>query len=84
VDAAQDKIEVILDSGVRRGVDVLKAIALGAKAVMIGRPHAWALAAGGEAGVKRVLDIFRDELTNAMIASGCATVDKITPSLIKT
>lgn len=82
VDAAQDKIEIILDSGVRRGVDVLKAIALGAKAVMIGRPHAWALAAGGEAGVKRVLDIFRDELTNSMIACGCPSVDKITTDIL--
>ncbi|MCC7420914.1 MAG: alpha-hydroxy-acid oxidizing protein [Planctomycetaceae bacterium] len=83
VDAAQDKIEVILDSGVRRGIDVVKAIALGAKAVMIGRPHAWALAAGGEAGVKRVLDIFRDELTNSMIACGCPSVDKITSEILK-
>jgi 4-hydroxymandelate oxidase len=61
----------------------MKALALGAKAVLIGRPQAWALATGGEAGVKRVLDILRDELTNAMIASGCATVEDINSSLLR-
>lgn len=82
VEAVDGKIEVLMDGGIRRGSDVMKALALGAKAVLIGRPQAWALAADGEAGVKRVLDIFRDELTNAMIASGCAKVDEITQSLI--
>ena len=82
VTAIDGKIEVLMDGGIRRGGDVMKALALGAKAVLIGRPQAWALSADGEAGVKRVLDIFRDELTNAMIASGCATVAEITQSLI--
>ena len=63
--------------GSARGGDVLRAIALGAKAVLIGRPHAWALAAGGEAGVSRVLEILRDELATVMVASGCATVAEI-------
>ena len=75
-------MEIYFDSGIRRGGDVLKAIALGARAVLIGRPQAWALAAGGETGVKRVLDILRDELTNAMLASGCRTVAEIDESLL--
>lgn len=82
VEAVDDRLEVYFDSGIRRGGDVLKAIALGARAVLIGRPQAWALAAGGEAGVKRVLDILRDELTNAMIASGCQTVADINEELL--
>ncbi len=81
--AVDNRIEILLDGGVRRGGDVMKALALGAKAVLIGRPQAWALAAGGEAGVKRVLDILRDELTNAMIASGCATVEDVNSSLLR-
>ena len=81
--AVDGKIEILMDGGVRRGGDAMKALAYGAKAVLIGRPQAWALAAGGEAGVKRVLDILRDELTNAMIASGCATVDDVNASLLR-
>jgi len=80
--AVDGRIEILLDSGVRRGSDVLKALALGAKAVLVGRPYAWALAADGEAGVTRVLEILRDELTNAMIASGCPTTDRINESVI--
>jgi isopentenyl diphosphate isomerase/L-lactate dehydrogenase-like FMN-dependent dehydrogenase len=82
VEAADEKLEVLFDSGVRRGGDVMKALALGAKAVLIGRPQAWSLAAGGETGVKLALEILRDELTNAMISSGCATVDDIDASLL--
>jgi isopentenyl diphosphate isomerase/L-lactate dehydrogenase-like FMN-dependent dehydrogenase len=82
-EAVNGKIEILLDGGIRRGGDVMKALALGAKAVLIGRPQAWALAAGGEAGVTRVLEILRDELTNAMVASGCATVQDIKPSLLR-
>jgi len=82
VEAADEKLEVLFDSGVRRGGDVMKALALGAKAVLIGRPQAWSLAAGGETGVKLALEILRDELTNSMISSGCATVDDIDASLL--
>ena len=81
-EAVDGEIEILLDGGIRRGGDVMRALALGAKAVLIGRPQAWALAAGGEAGVKRVLDILRDELTNAMIASGCSTVKDVSSQLI--
>jgi len=82
--AVDGEIEILMDGGIRRGGDVMKALALGAKAVMIGRPQAWALAAGGEAGVIRVLDILRDELTNAMIASGCSSVESVNSSLLRT
>ena len=74
--------EVYMDGGVRRGTDVLKAIALGAKAVLIGRPYAWALGADGEAGVRKVIELYREELQGAMIATGCAKLDDIDRSLI--
>jgi 4-hydroxymandelate oxidase len=70
VDAVAGKIPVLMDGGVRRGTDVLRALALGARAVLIGRPYLWGLAADGEAGVARVLEILRAELLNAMILSG--------------
>jgi isopentenyl diphosphate isomerase/L-lactate dehydrogenase-like FMN-dependent dehydrogenase len=80
--AANGKAEIYLDSGVRRGTDVLEALALGAKAVLIGRPYAWALAADGEAGVAKVLDLLRQELVLAMLATGCANVGSINRSLL--
>lgn len=82
VAAVDGKAEVLLDGGVRRGTDVLKALALGAKAVLIGRPYAWALAAGGEDGVRQVLQLFRAELANAMTAAGCARVGDVRPELL--
>lgn len=82
VEAVGGRTEVLLDSGIRRGTDVFKALALGAKAVLIGRPCAWALAADGEQGVKRVLELLHEELVSAMLASGCATVGDIQRSLL--
>lgn len=82
VEEVDGKAEIFLDSGVRRGTDVLKALALGAKAVLIGRPYAWAMAADGEPGVRKVIDLFREELLNAMLATGCAKVGDIRRSLI--
>ncbi len=76
------RIDILMDGGIRRGTDILKALALGAKAVLIGRPYAWALAADGEAGVKRVLDLLKEELQNAMVTSGCATVADVDNSLL--
>jgi 4-hydroxymandelate oxidase len=70
VDAVAGKIPVLMDGGIRRGTDVLRALALGARAVLIGRPYLWGLAADGEAGVARVLEILRAELLSAMILSG--------------
>jgi isopentenyl diphosphate isomerase/L-lactate dehydrogenase-like FMN-dependent dehydrogenase len=82
VNAVDGRAEILLDSGVRRGTDVLKALALGAKAVLIGRPYAWGLAAGGEAGVKLAIDMLRDEFRNALLTCGCASVADVDKSLI--
>ncbi len=82
VRAVGGRAEVLVDGGIRRGTDVLKALSYGARAVLIGRPYAWALAADGEAGVTNVLGLLREELENAMIATGCATVDDVNSSLI--
>ena len=82
VEAVGDKAEVFMDSGVRRGTDVLKALALGARAVLIGRPYAWALAADGETGVRKAIELFRAELVNAMIAAGCAKISDVGRSVL--
>jgi 4-hydroxymandelate oxidase len=83
VDAVAGRIEVLMDGGVRRGTDILKALALGARAVCIGRPYLWALAAAGEAGVVDVLRILRDELALAMALSGRPAVGLIDETLIR-
>lgn len=83
VETVGDQAEVYLDGGVRRGTDALIALALGARAVLIGRPYAWALGAAGEAGVSKVLELLRDELLNAMVATGCAKVGDIKPTLLR-
>lgn len=82
VKTVRGRAEVLVDGGVRRGTDVLKALALGAKAVLIGRPYAWALAADGETGVRKVLDLLRAEFENAMISTGCARVADIKPGIL--
>src|ERR671928_142243 len=69
-EAVGDQVEVLLDGGIRRGADVAKALALGAKAVMIGRAYLWGLAANGQAGVENVLDLPRDGLGPALIGLG--------------
>jgi 4-hydroxymandelate oxidase len=76
------RVPILLDGGIRRGTDVLKALALGARAVLIGRPYLWGLAADGERGVGRVLDMLRAELELAMALAGCPTLTSITPSLV--
>jgi 4-hydroxymandelate oxidase len=81
-EAVNGRAEILLDSGVRRGTDVLKALALGARAVLIGRPYAWALAANGEAGVARVLELLREELVSAMLATGSSNVAAIKRDLL--
>jgi len=83
VDAVEGRIPVLLDGGVRRGIDVLKALALGAGAVLVGRPVAWGLAVAGEEGVFDVLEILRAEFDNAMALTGCRSVGDITPALVE-
>jgi 4-hydroxymandelate oxidase len=78
VDAVDGRAEVWVDGGVRRGLDVLTALALGARGVLVGRPILWGLAAGGEAGVGRVLRILRDELDKAMPLLGTPTPADVT------
>lgn len=82
VEAVAGKAEIFLDSGIRRGTDVLKALALGARAVLVGRAYAWALAADGEPGVRKVLTILRDELQNVLLASGCKSVRDVPRELV--
>ena len=73
-DAVGDDLELLLDSGVRSGLDILKALSLGARAVLLGRAWAWALGAGGEAAVTKMLTTVRSELAVAMILTGCTSV----------
>lgn len=75
--AVGERVEVLLDGGVRRGTDVIKALALGARGVMIGRPYVYGLAVAAEAGVVHVLDILREELERAMTLLGVGRVDEI-------
>ena len=82
VEAVGGRVPVLMDGGVRRGTDVVKAIALGAAAVLVGRPVAWGLAAEGEDGVAGVLEILRAEVENAMALAGCRTVAEIDRELI--
>jgi 4-hydroxymandelate oxidase len=83
VDAVAGRAEVYVDGGVRRAPDVVKALALGARAVLIGRPSLWALATGGAGGVAGLLSWYTSELRRAMALCGAATVDEIDRSLIR-
>jgi isopentenyl diphosphate isomerase/L-lactate dehydrogenase-like FMN-dependent dehydrogenase len=82
VDAVAGKIPVLLDGGVRRGGDVVKALALGATACLIGRPHLWGAAVAGEQGVARVLDIYRSEIDRVMALCGWDSLDQIDRSAL--
>jgi L-lactate dehydrogenase (cytochrome)/(S)-mandelate dehydrogenase len=86
VQAVEGRVPVLMDGGVRRGADVFKALALGATAVLVGRPHLWGLAAAGQAGVTQVLRILDDELDRVMGLAGVRdlralpTLGRIVPS----
>ncbi len=82
VQAVGNQIELILDGGIRRGTDALKALALGANAVALGRAPLWGLAVNGETGVRHVLQILHDELRNVMAQCGCTAVAELIPDLI--
>jgi 4-hydroxymandelate oxidase len=83
VGAVGGRLPVFLDGGVRRGTDVVKALALGATAVGIGRPALWGLAVDGESGVRRVLDLLREELDGAMALCGAGSLRDLTPDLVR-
>lgn len=82
VDAVAGEVEVFVDGGIRRGTDLLKALALGARAVLIGRPYLWGLAVDGEAGVGRVLNLLRDELRSSMALAGYPGISDISRALV--
>jgi isopentenyl diphosphate isomerase/L-lactate dehydrogenase-like FMN-dependent dehydrogenase len=79
-EAVGDRVEVLMDGGIRRGSDVAIALALGARAVLVGRPVIWGLAANGEDGVRRVLELLRDELLLALALLGCPSPDAVSRS----
>jgi 4-hydroxymandelate oxidase len=80
--AADGGLEVLLDGGIRRGTDVLTALALGARAVLLGRPVLWGLAVAGEAGAARVLSLLRDEVDLALALTGCTSPAEVTRDLL--
>lgn len=83
VDAVGDDVTVLMDSGIRSGLDVVRALALGAKAVMIGRPWVYALAAKQKAGVSEILNLFANEMRVAMALSGCTKIEDINRTMIE-
>jgi 4-hydroxymandelate oxidase len=82
VDAVAGRAEVLVDGGIRRGTDVLAALALGARAVLIGRPILWGLAVGGEAGVRHVLELLHAELGRDLLLCGLGSPAEVDRSLI--
>ena len=83
VEAAAGRMPILIDSGFRRGTDIVKALALGARAVCIGRPYLWGLGAFGQAGVERVLEILRGETRAAMQQLGAPTLGDLRPSMVR-
>jgi isopentenyl diphosphate isomerase/L-lactate dehydrogenase-like FMN-dependent dehydrogenase len=81
--AVGDRADVLLDGGVRRGSDVVKALALGAKAVLVGRPWVYGLAADGERGVRRALEIFTEEIDRTLALLGVADVAQLGPENLR-
>jgi isopentenyl diphosphate isomerase/L-lactate dehydrogenase-like FMN-dependent dehydrogenase len=84
VDAVGGQTEILVDGGVRRGADIARAVALGARAVLIGRPYIYGLAAAGTGGVHRVIGILRDELTRTMQLLGCPSIKELDASWVST
>ena len=82
ISAVNGRIEVLMDGGIRRGADVVKAICLGARAVLVGRAYAYGLAAAGEAGVARALEILRADLERTLKLLGCASVAELDRSYV--
>lgn len=82
-EAVAKRVPLLIDGGIRRGGDIFRALALGADAILLGRPYALALAAAGAPGVAHVLHLLRAELEATMVATGCATLDEIEPFLVR-
>ena len=82
VDAVDGKAEIVVDGGVQRGSDVLKAIAMGAKTVSIGKLQGWGLAANGTPGLVRVLEILQEEIRVGMGLMGVTSIDQLSPSYV--
>jgi 4-hydroxymandelate oxidase len=82
VERVDGRVPVLVDGGIRRGTDVLKALALGAKAVLIGRPYCYGLGVAGSDGVCRVVNILRQELEMAMMFTGCSSIREIGASVL--
>jgi isopentenyl diphosphate isomerase/L-lactate dehydrogenase-like FMN-dependent dehydrogenase len=82
VQAVQGRARIILDGGVQRGSDILKAVALGADAVALGRLQGWGLAAAGEAGIVRMLEILEDEIISTMGLIGVTSISQLTPQYV--
>jgi isopentenyl diphosphate isomerase/L-lactate dehydrogenase-like FMN-dependent dehydrogenase len=77
------RVEVLMDGGIRRGSDILKAISIGARGVLIGRAYAYGLGAAGEAGVTRALDILRADMERALALLGCESIAELNPSYVE-
>jgi isopentenyl diphosphate isomerase/L-lactate dehydrogenase-like FMN-dependent dehydrogenase len=84
VTAVGDRTTVLLDGGIRRGSDIVKALCLGAKAVLAGRAYAYGLGAGGEAGVARAIEILRADVVRTLKLLGCASIAELNASLVET
>jgi isopentenyl diphosphate isomerase/L-lactate dehydrogenase-like FMN-dependent dehydrogenase len=82
VAATAGRAQVFVDGGIRRGSDVVKAIALGAAGAFVGRPYLFGLAAGGQKGVERVLEMFRDEIDRTLALLGCARISELDSSFV--
>jgi len=83
LDTTVTTAEVYVDGGIRRGTDIVKALALGARAVLLGRPPLWGLSVDGADGVRMVMDHMRDEMVRAMQLCGAASLKALTPDLVK-
>ena len=82
VSAVGHRVEVLMDGGIRRGTDIVKALCLGARAVLIGRAYAYGLAAAGEAGVTRAIDILRSDLVRTLALLGCPSISELNASYV--
>jgi len=83
LDAVGNQVEVLVDGGIRRGADVVKAICMGAKAVLIGRAYGYGLAAGGQAGVARAIAILKADIERTLVLLGCASISRLDPSYVQ-